>query len=554
MKRLFAVLFMIFCFAGAIAQRSINPGNKPQSTIIHTYLNQENLNSRLRSAGFPLPDPIFPEAGLYQLYLTEKQYEALNTIEDRLSINVYVDPEVELRNLPNDPGIEKMWSIGAMGLEEAWNFEFDGITSMGDTIVLAVIDEGIDIGHEDLTENIWVNKGEIPGNGIDDDHNTYIDDYNVYNFEEDTAYLKLVRNHGTAIAGIIGGVGNNGIGVAGIMWNCKIMNLGPAEHASGLIEALSYIYERRKTYNETGGADGDFVVAVNCSWGFGNSFPDDIPGMCAVFGKLKDVGVLAACAVTNYNKDINETGDMPSTCPQENIISVTNINKEKILQGGYGSQYVDIAAPGDNIYTTFIGDEYNAFSGTSAATPHVVGAIGFLYDIACAQTLKNLYSNPDQIALNIKSIILNNAQSTPDLRGKITSDGYIDLYASATEIKNYCGPSMVGDIVINKIYPNPIVHNDYLNIEITTPDFKTYKFEVYDVRGVFIDEKVFDVKPATSVYQLDVSNYDEGVYYIRFYRCPGNENENINCYHNSNIKLGRYLTTTDVVVGTFIKL
>ncbi len=547
------ILLLLFCLCGisATAQELAQSPLK-SSYIIYTDIGEENLNVQLAAYSLPSAEPIFAEAGLYRISLKKKKQDMLKAIKHNPDIRIYPDRPVDLRRVPDDPGVGQMWSIKTMHLDKAWNFDMDGVTSNGDTIVLAVIDRGMQVNHEDLASNIWINKAEIPQNNIDDDNNGYIDDYNSYNFRQDTSFLNPDNTHGTPVAGIMGAVGNNQKGGTGIMWSTKLMNLGPAYIASDIIEAMQYIYNRRKAYNESQGASGDFIVAVNCSWGWEPALPSDLPGICNVFNMLNNVGVLVVCAVTNSYKNVEENGDMPSACPQPNVISVTNIDREELIQGGYGDKYVDIAAPGSDNYTCSYDNSYRGFSGTSCATPHITGSIGYLYDIACANNLRNLFTDPAAVAQKMRKIILDNARAIPDAAEKVSSGGVVDLYASAIALQKACGLAKVGPIAINSIYPNPVIHQSFLNIEITHPDFQVYKFEVFNVAGELVDEVNFEANPMSSTYQLDITGYQSGVYFIRFYHCPGNGN--IPCGLDNSSGIGAYLKSTDVVTAKFVVL
>lgn len=128
----------------------------------------------------------------------------------------------QYRQDPNDENYNKQWYLRRIQASDAWNTTTGGITINGDTIVVFVIDEGFDILHEDLEENIWINKAETPNNAIDDDLNGYVDDVKGWNLS-DTSGLHIPTEHGTRVAGIIGGVGNNNIGISGINWNVKLI-------------------------------------------------------------------------------------------------------------------------------------------------------------------------------------------------------------------------------------------------------------------------------------------------------------------------------------------
>ena len=196
---------------------------------------------------------------------------------DAQQFAIRADAGISLRSLiPDDPYFEDQWGSVVMQLPQAWEeFGTGGLTVTGDTIVVAVIDDGFYLEHEDLKTNFWKNYKEIPGNGIDDDDNGYIDDFdgwNAYNHSGNMPSSTYYIQHGTSVTGVISGVGNNGIGICGINWNVKLMPVaGSSENEDAdeatIVEAYGYALEMRARYNETDGAEGAFIVSTNSSFG-----------------------------------------------------------------------------------------------------------------------------------------------------------------------------------------------------------------------------------------------------------------------------------------------
>jgi len=305
---------------------------------------------------------------------------------------------------PNDSLFSLQWQYVNRGsgggiddadidVDSAWSITTGGVTAAGDTIVVAIVDDGVDYDHPDMIDNLWVNRNEIPNNSIDDDENGYIDDYrgwNVYNNDDDIendTFWGEGGDHGTPVAGIVGAKGNNSIGVAGISWNVKLMIIPGSGNEANAVSSYSYIMEMRKLYNETAGEKGAFVVATNSSWGTNYGQPSDAPIWCGMYDSLGKYGVLSAGATANRDLDIDIYGDLPTACPSDYLISVTNTdnrdNKEN--EAGYGETTIDLGAPGSDTYTVALSytdgpyEAYGEFGGTSGATPHVAGAIGLLY-------------------------------------------------------------------------------------------------------------------------------------------------------------------------------
>lgn len=337
--------------------------------------------------------------------------------------------------VPNDPNYVSQWQYnntgqngGTVGVdldaELAWDVTTGGITPNGDTIVIAIIDAGFQLNHPDLADNLWLNSSEIPDNGVDDDNNGYVDDYYGWNPANNSDNIG-VHSHGTAVAGIIGAKGNNGLGVAGVNWNVKMMLLSYGDgNEADVVASYLYILKARKLYNATNGAQGAYVVATNSSFGLDNTFASAAPIWCAMYDSLGVAGIISAGATTNSNKNVDVTGDVPTTCPSPYLIAVTNIksNDEKEFQAGYGVEHIDIGAFGSGVYTTTSNSNYSAFGGTSGATPHVAGAVGLLY-AAPSPILANLsYSDPAYATILVKQLLIEGSEDNTSLEN-ITSSG-----------------------------------------------------------------------------------------------------------------------------------
>ena len=165
------------------------------------------------------------------------------------------DSPIEWRRVPNDPDFSVQDGLQLIDIERAWDFTTGGTTPSGRQIVIAIMDEGYDVTHEDLIPNLWTNPGEIPNNGFDDDNNGYIDDHLGLNVATDNDQ-HVVRSHGTSVSGIIGARGNNGIGISGVAWDAQLLLVSGVRSSSGIIEANNYIRDQRRLYNESNGAEG----------------------------------------------------------------------------------------------------------------------------------------------------------------------------------------------------------------------------------------------------------------------------------------------------------
>jgi serine protease len=361
--------------------------------------------------------------------------------------------KITYRNTPNDAQYNQQWqynntgqsggTIGAdIDADSAWDISTGGLTALGDTIVVCIIDGGIDLNHNDLTPNRWVNYAEIPNNGIDDDNNGFIDDYLGWNTADDDDNI-VGSSHGTAVAGIIGAKGNNGVGVAGVNWDIKLMIVrGGTGQEAEVLEAYSYPLSLRKKYNETGGQEGAFVVATNASWGIDGGQASSVPLWCQMYDTLGFYGILNVGAGPNANSNVDVVGDLPTTCPSEYLMAVTNLNHNdtKITQAGYGLTHIDLGAFGEATYTTTNGG-YAGFGGTSGATPHVTGSIALLYSAPCPSFAILAKSNPAAAAALARDYIYNTVDANASLNGITVTGGRLNVYQAMKRLMDSCSVS-----------------------------------------------------------------------------------------------------------------
>ncbi len=354
--------------------------------------------------------------------------------------------------IPNDTDIDEQWQYvndgtnggvvdADMDIDQAWEYTTGGVTALGDTIVVCAIDDGIDTNHVDFEDNLWVNKAEIPNNGIDDDGNGYVDDYKGWNIEDSSDNISG-GDHGTPVAGIIGAKGNNGIGVSGMSWNVKVMvvrNDFDTDEAA-VIAAYTYPLVMRKKYNETNGAEGAFVVATNASWGINFGDPADSPLWCAFYDTLGENGIISCGATANADLNVDVDGDLPTACPSDYLISVTNLDRTdtKVGFAAYGLNHVDLGSYGEDAYTTALGNGYEGFGGTSGATPHVAGAVGLLYSIDCNDFAQTARDNPAGAAIMVKNAILASAEPNNSLDGITLTGGKLNMFNAVQWLIGTC--------------------------------------------------------------------------------------------------------------------
>ncbi|MDO8368575.1 MAG: S8 family serine peptidase [Saprospiraceae bacterium] len=359
---------------------------------------------------------------------------------------------LENRTLPDDPLFPQQWYLrndGSSGgtvdadldAEKAWDITTGGLSPAGDTIVIAIIDGGLNAAHPDLAANLWRNRAEIPNNDIDDDGNGYTDDFRGWNVFSQTDDIEgSTTTHGTPVSAIMGARGNNGIGMTGINWNTKILFLAASGTEANVLAAYDYVYQTRKRYNSSWGDQGAFVVAVNCSWGVNYGQPADAPLWCEAFDKLGEVGIVSVAATANLPINVDVLGDLPTACLSNYLIGVTSLrrNDQKAENAAWGAQHVDLGAYGQDVLSAATSGGYGNFSGTSFAAPQVTGAIGLLYSAPCPNLIALAKTDPASAAYWAKSLILENVTPNASLSGKTFTNGRLNLYQTLQTYENQC--------------------------------------------------------------------------------------------------------------------
>ncbi|MDC0230724.1 S8 family serine peptidase [Aureispira] len=407
------------------------------------------------------PQRLIPDMGIWLLqYVGHTEQAELLTFLSALSFvqAVQYNHKVKLRSpfpnstTPNDPLFPSQWQYvnttsnpGTAGVDMdadlAWDITTGGLTAANDTIVVAILDNGISLSHTDFEDNLWVNHSEIPNNHIDDDNNGYEDDYLGWN---STLNSDLIAGggHGTSVAGIVGAKGDNSNGVTGVNWNVKLMIIRNDWNVSeaNVLSAYGYALTQRRIYNQTNGTQGAYVVATNASWGINNGQPSNSPLWCAFYDTLGAHGILNVAATANANVDVDVVGDLPTACPSDYLVAVTNVNNlgYKELAAAYGSTSIDLGSFGSSVYTTISPSGFGSFGGTSGASPHVAAAVALLYSGACSNFIAYSRVYPDSAALKMKQYLLDGVENIVDLAATTVSGGYMNLFNSLNECINDC--------------------------------------------------------------------------------------------------------------------
>ncbi len=460
MKSLIFTFFCVCaCTLGTQAQRFDHfPGEI--LVQLHEGMQPERLVQRLarlegKPTGLRIVQSVSPPFRIWLLSFDAgliDENEMLQLVRSQPEVNIaQFNHVISMRwdTIPNDPSFGQQWhwrNTGQTGglpdadvdADEAWDITTGGNTATGDEIVVCVI-EGANRAHPDLVDNIWVNQQEIPDNGIDDDGNGYVDDYDGWNVETNDDDIN-VENHGTAVSGMIGAVGNNAVQVTGINWRVKIMHVdfdGVSEANS--LAAYTYPYIMRKLYNESGGTRGAFVVATNASWGIDNGQPEDAPLWCAFYDSLGAVGILNCGATANNNVNIDLVGDLPTSCPSEFMVAVTATNHVDVRTfSGYGVEHIDLAAPGQSVLTLTSNGGPSPTSGTSFASPLVAGVIALMYSAPCPWLGTMAKSSPKEAARFVRDALFAGVDTIPALTDEVKY-GRVNARKAIEKLLEQCG-------------------------------------------------------------------------------------------------------------------
>ncbi len=332
-----------------------------------------------------------------------------------------------LRRLPQDPAFHRLWGLKNFGQQamgdmpttvgvSGFDIEIEKVwdSNIGSREVkVAILDTGVNYNHADLQPNIWVNEVELKGQtGIDDDNNGCIDDIHGCNFVNNTGDPMDDDGHGTHVAGTIGAVANNNIGVAGINWEVTLI-------------PIKFIDNQDNGTTENAVRAIDYAVKVGArilsnSWGDYES--SEIIKQAIERAEKANTLFVVACGNDTFNNDVIK--DYPSSYDIDNIIAVAAVDNSGELASfsNYGKTLVDIAAPGENILSTYYnpnypGLAYDSESGTSMATPHVSGVAALM-----------LAKNKNLTYQQLKKIIMDSARPLPSLKDKVLSNGMLNAY------------------------------------------------------------------------------------------------------------------------------
>jgi subtilisin family serine protease len=421
---------------------------------------------------------------------------------------------------PRDPQFDKLWGLintgsnepnrsgnmsgrrGVAGADiaalDAWE-----LTKGSKDIVIAVIDTGIDYNHPDLIDNMWVNEAELNGTpGEDSDGNGYVDDVYGYNFAVGNGNPWDGHSHGTHCAGTIGAVHNNGLGVAGVMANVKLMAIkfltdSGSGSTANAIKSIDYATKMN-------------VDIMSNSWGGGGYSQ----ALKESIERARDAGILFVAAAGNSGTNNDTRPHYPSNYEVENVISVASHNVTDSLSSFtcFGKATVHVAAPGENILSTIKEGKYGVYSGTSMATPHVSGILGLL-----------LSKEGRQDVSEVRERLMKTSVYKDSYKNKLISEARANAYNLLMNIEgdrpsqpnpNNWVTSRMRDVFET---PHPYENNSKLSYTITQPNAKYMRavIEKIDVEAgydfvIIKNGNGMIVEKITGAHENYISSFVEG--------------------------------------------
>jgi len=325
---------------------------------------------------------------------------------------IFIEPDYKIKafNTPNDPLFPDQKGLENINASLAWD-----MSTGASSVLVAITDTGYSYNHDELKEQVFVNQKEIPGNGIDDDNNGFIDDWHGWDFAGDDNDPTDGHMHGTHVAGIIGAKANNDVGISGVNWNVSILPLqfltkDGSGDTSDAIDAIVYA------------ADMGARV-MNASWGGSQSSQALEDAINYGFEK----GMLFVCAAGNDSANSDLVASYPAGHESPGILSIASSDPDGKLSSfsNYGATTVDIVAPGGQILSTVLDNKYGRASGTSMASPMAAGVAALIVS-----------ANPALTVLELRNAMLNAVDINGDFEGVVSSSGHINAQKALAQLQN----------------------------------------------------------------------------------------------------------------------
>ena len=321
---------------------------------------------------------------------------------------------------PNDPFWldGSLWGMQQIHAQDVWT----NFTTGDGSVIVASIDTGVNYNHPDLAPNMWRNPLEIPGNGIDDDGDGYVDDvYGIDTANHDGNPMDD-QGHGTHTSGTIAAVGNNNLGVVGVSWNtkilaCKFLDSSGSGTDAGAIECFNYITLLRNR--------GENIRVSSNSWGQDRGSDPIDAVLVSAIDAAGNAGIINIFGAGNDGTNNDVAPFDPASYPSPSIVAVasSDATDHRSYFSNYGATSVDLAAPGEDILSTYLGNGYESLSGTSMATPHVAGVAAVLAQM-----------NPGLTVAEIKQMLIDNVDQLPAWNGRVVSGGRLNAFKAASAV------------------------------------------------------------------------------------------------------------------------
>lgn len=363
--------------------------------------------------------------------VADLQQRCQQIIERNPRITIDCEPNLVMQKHaePNDAYYPSMYNLKQISAPTAWD-----ISTGTKDVIVAILDSGLDYAHVEISDNLLINRGEIPLNRVDDDRNGFVDDYFGYDFAYKDSDPRDDDGHGTHVAGTIGAVSNNQLGVAGVAWNVSLLPVKVLTRAgwgtnANIAAGIQYAVMRgAKVINLSLGGD-DFSPAIRK----------------AIIAALRK-DVLVVVSAGNDLRNIDMIPHYPASMKLDNIISVAATNASDTFAGGYsnvGPESVDVAAPGTNILSVWPDNYLNYETGTSMSAPHVSGI---------AAVMRGL--NPTLSFAETKTIIMNTVDQRPSLAGRVATAGRVNfakaVRAAQYNLRNPAPPSRIISVSLSR--------------------------------------------------------------------------------------------------------
>jgi subtilisin family serine protease len=413
-SKVLSIIIFLFLFINSYASAEDN------AAADHIIVKYRTQNTAYRSSSkYGTVTEKFRRTGLSVLKLSKGKTvnQTLAVLRNDPSV-LYAEPDyiIKIDSIPDDTYYGDLWGVTRISAAEAWQY-----TMGSKSVVVAVIDTGVDYTHHDLTSNIWTNADEIPGNGIDDDHNGYIDDIHGYDFRNNDSDPFDDHGHGTHCAGTVGGVGFNSLGIIGVspivtIMPVKFLAADGTGSTSGAIRAIEY-------------AVANGAKILSCSWGGG----EYSTALLEAINMADSYGVTVIAAAGNNKVNTDVTPQFPSCYQTSNIISVGASTEDELPANfsNFGLLSVDLFAPGQFILSTYPGQLYRRFSGTSMATPHVSGTLALYLSsaegITPAALRQSLINTSDKITAYSGLCVSGGRMNTGEMVISSNPSPYLDI-------------------------------------------------------------------------------------------------------------------------------